>query len=501
MFTRRSALKTFAGFAIASALPAIGCGKDEVPPPDDPVFGHGVASGDPMPDRVILWTRAAGASTVSGRWEMSKDATFGTIASSGTFSTDATKDWTVKIDVAGLEPGTTYFYRFTALGRTSSIGRTRTAPQDASQLRFAVVSCASVPHGYFHAYKAIAQRADVDAVVHLGDYIYEYADGDYGKIRESEPAHALKTLDDYRARYAQYRRDPDLQECHRQHPFINIWDDHEYADNAYRDGVTGDNKDIAPWPEQTAAAAQAYAEWIPIREQESDRKIWRALSYGGLVDLFLLDTRIWGRDMQIAQTDPALPDPKRQILGADQEAWLASGLKSSKAKWKLVAQQVMMAAVPSWFRDDGWDEYPAARDRFYDMIEQGGVADVIVLTGDVHSSWANELSRTPGARPLAVELITPAISAPGTDTRSAADTTKDAPFIRFVDLFHNGFMLLSVDAARAHAAWYHVENVEKEDGGTTHLAAGFATYQGDSTLRNEPVEPAAVAAAPPLAPA
>src|SRR6185295_12334635 len=136
------------------------------------------------------------------------------------------------------EPGTTYYYRFTALGRTSAIGRTRTAPLTAPRLRFAVVSCSSLPHGYFHVYRAIAERADIDAVVHLGDYIYEYADGFYGDLRESEPKHAVQTLDDYRARYAQYRRDPDLQEAHRQHPFICVWDDHEFADNAWRGGAT-----------------------------------------------------------------------------------------------------------------------------------------------------------------------------------------------------------------------------------------------------------------------
>ena len=498
MFSRRDALKGMAGLTLA-ALPSIGCGKDDVPGPSDPVFGYGVASGDPMPDRVIIWTRVIANKPIKGQWEVSKDATFGTIASAGGFLADASRDWTVKIDVTSLEAGTTYFYRFRALERTSAIGRTRTAPLDASRLRFAVVSCASVPHGYFHVYRAIAERADIEAVVHLGDYIYEYAEGDYGKVRSSEPKHALKSLDDYRRRYAQYHRDRDLQECHRQHPFINIWDDHEYVDNAFHDGATGDNHDIAAWPDQCSAACQAYSEWIPIRDQPDDRKIWRSLHYGGLVDLFLLDTRIWGRDVQAEPNDPALDDPDRQILGADQEAWLAEGLSTSTARWKIVCQQVMMASVPAWFRDDGWDAYPAARQRFYDILERGKISNVVVLSGDVHSSWAAELGRTAESPPLAVELITPAVSAPGTDTRSALDMIRGAPFLKYVDLFQNGFILLSVFEERAHAAWYHVKNVEEEDGGAMHFAAGFATYQGDSRLRNEPIEPVEFLA-PDLAP-
>lgn len=457
-----------------------------MPPPNNPVFGHGVASGDPLPDAVIVWTRVTADKPVTGRWEVSKDATFGTIASSGSFQADAARGWTVKVDVQGLEAGTTYYYRFRALGIASPIGRTRTAPKDPTRLRFAVVSCASVPHGYFHVYKAIAQRLDLDAVVHLGDYIYEYAEGDYGKVRESEPKHACQTLADYRERYAQYRRDPDLQEAHRQHPFICIWDDHEFIDNAYKDGTTGDNPNHGLWEEQRKAASQAYSEWIPIRDQP-DGRIWRVLRYGGLVDMFLLDTRIWGRDIQLKQGDPGIEAPARQILGADQEGWLKGQLKSSKAHFRLVAQQVMMTPVPSWFRDDGWDEYPAARNRFYDLIS--GIDDVVVLTGDVHSSWASELSREPGSPPVAVELITPAVSAPGTESRSATDVTKDAPFLKYVDLVKNGFILLSVYPERAHAVWYHVDDVEKEDGDALTLSAGFALPKGKNRLEPAMTEP------------
>ncbi|MBX3232078.1 MAG: alkaline phosphatase D family protein [Labilithrix sp.] len=497
MIGRRDALK---GIAVAAALAACGT-EDEVPPPVDPVFGHGVASGDPLSNAVILWTRISSTATapVTGRWQIAEDATFARVVASGTFETNADRDYTVKVDAIGLAPATTYYYRFLVRERASMTGRTRTAPIDARPVRFAVVSCASLPHGYFHAYRALARRPDIDAVLHLGDYLYEYADGAYGSVRRSEPRHALQTLADYRARYAQYRRDRDLQEVHRQHPFVCIWDDHEHIDNAYRDGTTGDNPALGDWPARRSAAARAYSEWIPIRDQP-DGRIWRSLRYGELVDLVLLDTRIWGRDIQLGPDDPGLADPARQLLGADQEVWLAAALRTSRARWKLVAQQVMMTAVPSWFRDDGWDDYPAARSRFYDVLEETPVRDVVVLSGDVHSSWASELSRGPGAPPLAVELITPAVTSPGASRRSAPALLADAPWIKYVELVRRGFMLVDVTARRVHAAWFHVDDVEDEQGAATSFAAGYATYAGDPRLVSEPEEPAVLVTAP-LAPA
>lgn len=533
MIRRRDALKGLTSIALGTMLPVgagalsgitmTGCSrKDEVPPPSDPVFGHGIASGDPTPNAVILWTRislANAPSAVDGRWEMAKDATFGAIVAQGTFSTNADRDYTVKVDATGLEPGTTYYYRFIAAGRTSLVGRTRTAPLDAKRLRFAVVSCASLPHGYFHLYRAIAERPDIDAVVHLGDYIYEYAEGDYGKIRESEPKRAVQSLGDYRERYAQYRRDPDLQEIHRQHPFICIWDDHEIIDNAYKDGTTGDNPVIgSSWPDRKAAAIQAYSEWIPIRDQEPKGRIWRALSYGSLADLVFLDTRLWGREQQVPEDDPRRIDPARQMLGADQEAWLRDRLRSGTAKWKLVCQQMMMVEVPQGFRVDGWDDYPAARNRFFDILEGAGtspgapLSNVVVLSGDVHSSWASDLARTPadpatydpatGRGSLAVELITPAISSPGTEGQTGDQFTSKASWIKFAELEKRGFILLDVTEERVHGAWFHIDSdvIEREARGPITFAAGFATYSGTNHLVNEPKEPELLAA-PPLAPA
>ncbi len=514
MLRRRDVLKGLSAVALLQSLPlGLGCTKEDSPTaPPDAVFVHGVASGDPLPDAVILWTRVTtDQPTASVRREVAKDAQFASILKSGTEDANADRDYTVKIDATGLEPGTTYYYRFTALGKTSPIGRTRTAPVDAPRLRFAVVSCASHPHGYFHVYRAIAERTDIDAIVHLGDYMYEYADGDYGKIRNSEPRKAVESLADYRTRYGQYRRDADLQEAHRQHPFICIWDDHEFIDNAYKDGTTGDNSAVGgTWAERRTAATRAYAEWIPVREQADQQKIWRSLRYGNLAELILLDTRVWGRDKQLAAMDPLVGDPARQILGADQEAWLSERLTTSTSKWKLVCQQVLMTEVPSSFRDDGWDDYPAARGRFYDILEKSSVDDVVVLSGDVHSSWACDLPRTPtdpatydaatGRGALAVELVTPAVSSPGQEPGTANTLAADFGWIKFAELEKRGYILLDVNEQRAHASWFHIDDVEEKDRTELKFVAGFATYAGENHLRAEQVPPETLPGAP-LAPA
>jgi alkaline phosphatase D len=283
------------------------------------------------------------------RWQIARDGAFTDIARSGELTTDGDRDYTVKVDVTGLSPATTYYYRFIALGGSSPIGRTRTAPSGGvARLRFAVVSCSSYAHGFFHAYRSIAQRLDLDAVVHLGDYIYEYGSGQYGTARPYEPEHEILNLADYRARYAYYRKDPDLQAVHRQHPFIAVWDDHESANNAWVDGAENHTPGAeGKWADRKAAAAQAYAEWMPIRELEGPTKIYRSLRYGDLAELIMLDTRSWGREEQVPQSDSRINDPNRQLLGQDQEAWLSERLRTSTAQWKLVGQQVMMGQLPS----------------------------------------------------------------------------------------------------------------------------------------------------------
>jgi alkaline phosphatase D len=531
--------------ALGAALPlAAGCGSDDgggeggqQPPPDDGLphyqwegdpgpahlFQHGVASGDPLPDSVILWTRVTpgGTEAVEVWWEISVDAAFTQRVQVGTVETGANRDFTVKLDVAGLEAGAVYFYRFLAMGRTSPVGRTRTAPAGAvARLRFAVASCASLAHGWFHAYEKIAARADLDAVLHLGDYIYEYASGVYGDVRPYEPEHEIITLDDYRTRYAQYRRDAQLQEAHRQHPFITIWDDHETADNSWKDGAVNHTESSeGSWQERKAAAMQAYREWMPIRESK-DGRIFRSLSFGELADLILLDTRLWGRSETSATllAPPPEPDPDRTLLGDDQAAWLEERLRGSGARWKIVAQQVMLGSLivdPGKMiaNLDQWHGYPASRKRLLDFLRAEALDGVVVLTGDIHSSWAQEIVDDPndpaqydpatGEGSLCVEFVTPGITSPGIPDQylGLIDTARQYnPNNRWIEPSKRGYIVLDVDAERTQAAWYLLDDVANESAAKETLAAVWSVAHGENRLSEDDDATAPPEDVPPPAP-
>ncbi len=468
--SRRRFLQATAALPLLSALPfGAGCGDEFVPV----VFLHGVASGDPTPTAAILWTRVTAidpAAPVEVEWEVSSDG-FKTLAASGTITTDASRDFTVKVDATGLAAGTRYQYRFTALGETSRVGNLRLPVTGALEsLRLGVVSCASLAHGYFHAYRALAAE-DVDAVIHLGDYIYEYGTAEYGEIRAYEPAHEIISLEDYRMRYAQYRRDPDLQAIHAAHAFIPVWDDHELADNAWRDGANNHQPETdGDFATRKAAAAQVYREWMPIRDT-ADGHIYRKLQFGDLVDLFMLDTRILGRDLQSDSGGVPIDDPTRTLLGMIQEEWLASELPNSTATWRLIGQQVMMGQLPQFVNADAWDGYPAARTRFFDLLEQAQVPDVVVLTGDIHSSWAMDLTRDPtdlvaydpatGKGSLAVELVTPAISSPGLPEILAEPLAKELManrHLKWAEVSRRGYVRLEIDRAKVRATFFHLDD-------------------------------------------
>lgn len=473
-------------------------------PPATGAFQHGVASGDPWPASVILWTRLseATASTML-RWEVSETPDFAVLVTSGMIEAHADRDFTAKVEATGLQPGTTYYYRFVFGAIQSPIGRTRTAPEgEIDRLRFAVCSCASYAHGFFHGYRRIAERADLDAVIFLGDYIYEYATGEYGRVRSYDPAHEILSLEDYRRRYRHYRLDRDLQEVHRQHPFISTWDDHETADNAYRAGAENHKLTEGAWAARLLAASNAYREWMPIREVvEGERlRLSRTLRYGNLVDLVVLDTRNWARDAQATgPADPSLNDAARTLLGADQEAWLLEQLEDSPARWKVICQQVMVAQQPFLLNTDQWDGYPAQRTRLFDFLADntmGARDNVVVLTGDIHSSWASDLTPRPtdttsytpstGEGSLAVEFICPAITSPGlgpaVDRILRPRLAAEAPHIKYVDLSQRGYIVLDVDASRAQAAWWHLEDVTSIAGARESLAATFETASGANHL-------------------
>ncbi len=318
--SRRSFLAT-SSVALGS-IPLVRCGPG-APPASDPAFLHGVASGDPLSDRIILWTRVSPkvlTGSVPVTWSVAKDPKLTQVVGRGQTETGASRDFTVKIDAPGLEPGTTYYYRFEALGSQSPLGRTRTLPATSvDRVRLGVASCANLPFGYFNAYASLARRNDLDAVLHLGDYFYEYENGKYGdgtKLnRLPAPDKEIVALADYRERHAQYKSDPDLQAVHRQHPFIAVWDDHETRQRhlgGRRARITPPTRVIGS--RRKAAAVRAYFEWMPIRQDAQTRlpRIYRTFSFGNLADLIMLDTRVVGRDLQVEREDvKGLEQPTR----------------------------------------------------------------------------------------------------------------------------------------------------------------------------------------------
>lgn len=439
-------------------------------------FAMNVASGDPTADSVILWTHITEPQSeeVSVWWEIARDPEFVSRVQVGETSTDASRDYTVKVDVTGLMAGRPYYYRFMAAGRTSPVGRTRTAPSGhVRNLRFAVCSCASYTSGYYHAYRSIAERSDLHAVIHLGDYIYEGGGSGLDGQRVHVPAREIRTLEDYRARYMNYRSDPDLQEVHRQHPFICVWDDHETKNNSWQTGAD-DERDPEAWEVRKQNGYQAMIEWLPIREQEN-LKIWRDFAYGDLADIIMLDTRIWGRDQQADVGSPALTDPERTIMGDDQEQWLADRLCASTARWKVVGQQVMM--VPflvdgTVLNNDQWDGYPASRQRFLETLERCNVDNVVVLTGDIHTSWANDIplnndeyDRETGNGSRCVEYVCTSITSSGLGQATAIqDLIIDFnPYIRWVELTRRGYLVVDLTEEKAQGAWTHFESVATPD--------------------------------------
>jgi alkaline phosphatase D len=500
-------------------------------------FLHGVASGDPLADRVILWTRVtpsrplpAGRS-VAVRYVVYADASCRRAVLRGTVQTDAARDYTVKVDAAGLRPGTTYYYRFRAERARSPVGRTKTLPVGATpRLRMAVVSCSNHAYGYFNAYGRIAQRADLDLVVHLGDYIYEYGAGQYGSARTPEPPVEIVTLTDYRQRHAQYKADPDSQAMHRQHPLVAIWDDHETANNSWKGGA--ENHQPATeggWDTRVKVALQAYYEWMPVRQPDpaDPRRENRAFRFGNLVELLMLEERLGARSEQLpmpitlpngqqafVQSGPYL-DPARQMLGAEQEAWLFGRLRQTPARWKLVGQGVMFAQLKAvgapnaagggvFLNSDQWDGYAPARQRVYDALRgssgQPGIDNVVVLTGDIHSSWAADITPDPnnplpaaggydpatGEGSLAVEFVGTSVTSPGIDTDTTgavANSLKPAnPHFKYINLNRRGYMIVDVTRDRTVGEWWYVDTVASRSNIET-FAAAFETRHGSNRLQ------------------
>ncbi len=499
------------------------------------IFAHGVASGDPAATSVVIWTRIAPPAEGSRalvNWEIASDESFTEIVAKGDAPTGMHRDWTVKALATGLAPGSTYYYRFTIGDASSPTGRTKTLPEGAiEQARFAVISCSNYPFGFFNVYDLISRQDDLDAVVHLGDYIYEYSREGYGGEtgaalgRDHEPPNECITLDDYRRRHAQYKADPASQAMHAKNPLIAIWDDHETSNNSWKDGAQNhDPETEGDWEARRRAALQAYYEWLPVREPEmAPEAFFRSFSYGDLLTIAALETRLMARARQFEYTEiiPTLKtaedietfktqilwDETREMLGAAQLDYFDRVWRNSVAAgqpWRLVANQIIMAkmAAPDlteyvteediisleqqWDQArafvessalglpvnlDAWDGYPAARERFYDMVNEAGGGGMIVVTGDTHTWWANDLTDKSGKQ-MGVELGTHSVTSPspyrteflgGKGAEYALLTNRENEDIRFLSGDYHGFIDLTITREAATAAFRAVDTIESRN--------------------------------------
>ncbi|MEO1326386.1 MAG: alkaline phosphatase D family protein [Pseudomonadota bacterium] len=439
------------------------------------VFLHGVASGDPAQDSVVLWTRVSGQSgEVAVDWSVATDPGMRNTVTQGTVHTSEIRDYTVKVIPEGLPEGTQLYYRFVVGGVVSPVGRTRTLPTgEVDSLVIAVASCSNYPFGRFNGYQAIADDPDVDIVVHLGDYIYEYDENGYGADagralgRVHEPRHETVTLSDYRIRHAQYKSDSGSLAMHAMHPLIATWDDHESANNPWSGGAQNHQDGEGEWIDRRSISLRAYYEWMPVREpgvgesRESRRAHFR---FGDLASLFAVETRHMARSEQIdlganedSLTSPeaaaefykrVVGDESREMMSQSDETFLAEGLKASVEAgqpWRVLANQTILARVVAaplndpvfleateslegWLADyarslirvgeleipanmDAWDGYPAARERLYALAAAAGARDLLVVTGDTHVFWQNRLN-TEAGEPAGLELGTSGISSP-----------------------------------------------------------------------------------------
>ncbi|MFF5186376.1 alkaline phosphatase D family protein [Streptomyces sp. NPDC000345] len=502
---RRTVVKAAAATAVlagplAAALPARAAS-------DTPSFLHGLASGDPLPDGVLLWTRVTpSAEAVPGSglgpdievsWTVARDKALTNVVAKGSTTATAASDHTVKADIRGLEPATDYWFRFSAGGTDSPVARTRTAPAagaPVANLRFGVVSCANWEAGYFSSYRHLAARGDLDAWLHLGDYIYEYGTGEYGArgtvVRPTSPTHEILTLADYRTRHGKYKTDPDLQALHAKAPVVAIWDDHEFANDTWSGGAENHTEGTeGTWTARQAAAKQAYFEWMPVRPAIAGTT-YRRLRFGKLADLSLLDLRSF-RSQQVKVGNGSVDDPDRTLTGRAQLDWLKAGLKASDTTWRLVGNSVMISpfAIGSLSADllkplakllglpqeglalntDQWDGYTDDRRELLAHLRSNAIGNTVFLTGDIHMAWANDVPVDAGTYPLsasaATEFVVTSVTSDnlddivkvpeGTLTAIAAPIIKAANrHVHFVDTDRHGYGVLDITADRAQMDYY-----------------------------------------------
>lgn len=499
-------------------------------------FYHGVASGDPTQTSVILWTRLTPAEVekeftpthIPVQWYISKSADPATFADAtnlvqqGTAQASANNDYTIKVTVTELEQDTWYYYIFGAMDKWSVIGRTKTAPDNPSQLRFGMVSCSNYAEGLFNAYDLLKNKNSVDAVLHLGDYIYEYGDGEYGDRRDLAPPHEMTELRDYRFRYSLYRLDPDLQELHQQFPFITVWDDHEFTNDTWKGGAENHTEGVEGiWEERAGHALKAYDEWMPVTNVNP---VYRKFTYGDLAEMYFLDTRYIGRDEPYdVPTSADLQDTDRRLLGTDQYNWLAAGITSSNAKWQILAQQIMFAPLddpsnqilPSdviqglaAINMDQWDGYVGERNRMHSLMESQILdKNFVVLTGDIHTSWGNEIwgdnanLLTRCTDGLGVEFVVTSITSPGLPdgTNAAVPVIQSLnPHMQYIEGEDHGFGILNVTEDKTQMDWFYVDDITTRNY-SEKIAANKSMFVNDGeTCLNDIATPAVHPDYPPL---
>ena len=489
-------------------------------------FTHNVASGEPGADSLLLWTRyvpSVGVDEVRLDTEVALTPEFTHIVAGGSVRTGAYRDWTTKLTVDGLQPGTTYWYRFIAPdGSTSPVGRTRTLPDgDIDRFRLAVFSCSNLPLGWFNAYGHAAARDDLDLWLHVGDYLYENGIASYNKEalvanRDVMPAHdhEMISLIDYRLRYACYRADPDLQRLHQMAPMLGLWDDHEITNNSWEGGAENHQPESdGDWNARRAAAMQAYREWLPVSEEP-----WKRYRIGTLATLYRTESRVLARtrplDAELAAAhraddpDAALRafrdgpwcDPTATMLGSEQESWLAQEMQHSAANgsWQLVGmgtiigRTLMPEQVPDFLRTDAhknvvkkfkrdvrasrlgvpmwmdrWDGYPAARSRLL-RAAQHADAELVMLSGDSHNAWAYSLEEE--GLPAGVEFAGHSVTSPGMEKQMRADPKDVAnafiennPELVWADTSQRGYMMIDISRRRVTGEWLFMSTVESRN--------------------------------------
>jgi alkaline phosphatase D len=535
---RRTLLVAGAATTGAAALGA-SLTSEAVAAPANRYFKHGVASGDPHPHSVILWTRvtptpqatpgSGKGPRVSVRWQVAKDRRFTDIVAKGTFTTSAARDHTVKLEAKGLRPRTTYYFRFLYKGVASGTGRTKTAPAASANprnLRFGVVSCANLPGGYFSAYRHLARRNDLDAVLHLGDYLYEYGPSEYGEVRKPVPAREMVSLSDYRQRHAQYKQDADLQALHAKNPFIVTWDDHEVTNDQWSSGA--ENHDPATEGDYLARrrrAHRAYDEWMPVRLGDSvalgdGTRLFRRLRFGNLAELSMLDLRSYRSEQAklavtpVPSPDGSVSDPDRTITGKGQMRWLKESLQQDRAQWKLIGNPVMIAPVVfpplpneltkqindvtgllpedgAPYNVDQWDGYTADRHEVFGHLADHGIQNTVFLTGDIHSGWACDLPLdagtypTEGGRSVATEFVCTSITSDNlNDITGTAPARSSIPVeaaiqannrhVKYLNFDDHGFSILDVTPARTQMDYYVISE-RTDPKATVSWAASWAT--------------------------